>query len=161
MAETEIFSNAFNATKTISADGAVVTWATSGKSSLVPMVMTTLQVQYQRALNPMYPVNVDTDNTRRQLIISGVPSGTFGCAAIITPDAGDLTEFLEACGAACSKDLPNITVRPFNSTECSGGLSFVLYGVQLTGFSVTQQGGTMAVVNMSPSFIFTRMTFIK
>lgn len=161
MAETDIFSNSFTATKTITADGAVVTWATSGKSSLVPMVMTNLTVTYNRALNPLFPVNVDADNVRRQYVISGVPNGTFGCAAIITPDSGDLAEFLEACGAACSTELPNITVRPFNSTECSAGLSFVLYGVQLAGFTVTQQGGTMALVNMNPSFIFTRMTFLS
>lgn len=161
MAETDIFSNSFTATKTISADGAVVTWATSGRSSLVPMVMTSLTVTYQRALNPLYPVNVDSDNTRRQLVISGVPTGTFGCAAIITPDSGDLAAFLQACGAACSTDLPNITVRPFDASQCSAGLSFVLYGVQLAGFTVSQQGGTMALVNMNPTFQFTRMTFIS
>lgn len=161
-----IFQNPYTKTESWSAQGALVKWSGAGVSNGNPMLMLQIQIQFQRSVQPFYPIAGDTkDLTKINMV--GAPRGQMTVGSIFTPSAtqANLSAFLKAAGKPCKSaaDAITMTLQPFgtacntNNNQAVTGQTFKLTGVELESVGVQVQGGEVAVVNLPTTYSFTDM----
>jgi len=162
-----IFYNKGWDTEQWGAGGMLVTWSYSGGTSTeVPMLMTGVEMTYQRASTDQYPVNVVPGGNMKRILINGMPSGGLRCQTIIGPTSCGLYSFLERAGKPCGDPI-EMQLQPY-ATTCqdatgSGAVIPVMYylkGVVLDSFShsVSSSQAGIIIVSGGLNFSFTEMT---
>lgn len=163
----DIYTNAFTETRSITTSGALITWSDGGQGagSKLPLLMSGLKAQYGRNVSPVFPINLDAAGANTRLNIVGSPSGTLQCSGLLTPDAEDMTSFLRAVGKACVPKGEHVTIdmTPFSNDNCGTGarVTYRIKGLLLLTMGVEIQGGGeggVVMVSMPLLFTFSSMS---
>lgn len=156
-----VFDSSYENTIRIPGGGCVIKWSVgSGDPKHLPLLMADVVIQYGRQVQPLYPINANSDGTRTQIQLVGPASGTLQCTGILTPKAADMLEFLQACGATCADvdKQVNVLLYPFGVASKGCGYNTTCYrlgGLSLatTGLQISSQGG-MPSVTAPATFTF-------
>ena len=156
-----VFDSSYENTIRIPGGGCVIKWSIgSGDPKHLPLLMAGVVIQYGRQVQPLYPINANSDGTRTQIQLVGPASGTLQCTGILTPKAADMLEFLQACGATCADvdKQVNVLLYPFGVASKGCGYNTTCYrlgGLSLatTGLQISSQGG-MPSVTAPATFTF-------
>lgn len=176
----QVFDNAYTSVKNIVIDGLLVTWEENNSSSspesgtgiIFPLLLTGVQIQYQRQAVPYNTLNIG-QNGSRLLQIMGRPTGIMTVQSAIgsAEDDSSLDTFLAAAGRTCGKGVKMyMSPTQDGSTGRYGGvdedlnnclesgMKYVITGAFLTQFNVSAQAGQGQItIADSLSFAFTSM----
>lgn len=169
MSDLQIFDNAYQSTRTLSAATMKAIWyytLPGGSQGPVqerglPMFMTGVIIDYNRSVSPMYVLNPAEGNVDTQLNLISRPAGTLQVGSIITADQKGLRDFINAVGVTCSTESNsvNIKLEPV-SGKCGGVMhSYILMGVVLGGMRITVQSGAVATITDQLTFSFVDLRF--
>lgn len=160
-----VFSNIKQSTETWSLSGAAIYYGkgSGGQGSLLPLICNNLRLQYQRSINPLYPINVINEGTLHRVNITGNPQGNLTVGVIIGPNTQGVQAFLQTVtSSVCGTDSQvYFNVVPFSVNGCentSNNLRYILTGVTMNSIAldISNQGG-IAIVNQPLTFEFTSM----
>lgn len=163
----EIFNNPYKNTESWSAQGAIINYfkgsnGTESDANKVPLMISTLTLQYARQQSSFFPLNADASGNATKVNIKGAPSGTLQFTSIYCPTPGTIEDFLKMAARDCIKsgDEMYITIRPFGLVKCADQPilkvpRFVLSAVELAGLGLNIQSSEVTLVNMPLSFTFT------
>lgn len=155
---TRIFSHGIQKTENFTANGALIQWAAEGVTSTnFPILMTNLQAQFSRNINPITPINTDADGNSVKVNIIGMPSGVLQCDGLITNTSKSLQAFLLAVGESCANKGVRMTIRPFRANGCESDLKYTITGLTLQTFILQIQTAEVTIVRQPLSFVFTDM----
>ena len=162
-----VFDSSYENTIRIPGGGCAIKWSVgSGAPKHLPLLLAGVVIQYGRQVQPLYPINANSDGTRTQIQLVGPASGTLQCTGILTPKAAEILEFLQACGATCADvdKQVNVLLYPFGvaskgcgyNTTCYrlGGLSLIT-----TELRISAQGG-MPSVTAPATFAFSDLEIV-
>ncbi len=158
----DLFHNPYKKTETWTAQGAIVNYGTGDKAnSAIPLYMTNIQINYQRAVSALYPINVTKVDDATKVNITGAPRGTLSIGSIYSPNMQNMKAFLDAIAKHCktTKEAVTMTFRPFGSA-CTKGSSnnlITIKGVELESIGFSIQGGEIAIVNIPTNYSFTSL----
>lgn len=169
MAKQQIFNTGITDNQIWTAQGAVVTWDASnartdvGKSGqLVPILMNSISISFQRQSTQMMPLNQTSSNLRRCIIV-GTPRGTLTVQGIYSPVMDGLSNFLGTVSNPCADHGISMALHPFGINACPDvklrDTAWYLYGVTLESLTVSIQGGETAITNLPLTFSFTGLAY--
>lgn len=155
---TQIFTNGYNKTENFTANGALIQWAANGITSKnFPILMTNLQAQFSRNINPITPINTNADGNYVKVNIIGTPTGVLQCDGLITNTSKSLQEFLLAVGQTCDNKNVRMTIKPFRAAGCESDLKYTITGLTLQTFVLQIQTAEVTIVRQPLTFVFTDM----
>lgn len=163
-----IFSDVGYTTETWTATGATLQWGGGGAAELSPdqlvnLVLTGVQLTFQRRLSPIYPL-ASASGQRKRINLASAPSGVLVVQGMIGPNSVALDAFLAAASKPCkTKDeMLRVTITPFG-TECTSGTdvssgSWILDGLELSQIGLTIRSAEVATIEVPLQFEFTGLT---
>ena len=143
--------------------GAIVTWSANGVTSMCPLMMQQLQLQYTRQIQPLYPLNVSEAGTSTRYNIMSHAQGLLNCQGLLAPFGNSLESFLQATSKDCAteNDAVTLTIKPFTTCETNNNLlstGFTVKGLILATFGVTITGGDSSIIQLPLQFQFTSLS---
>jgi len=157
----DIFQHPFQATENFTATGAIIQWGKRGrKAEHFPVLMTNLQAQYTRNINPIMPINTDIMGIYKKVNIIGAPHGVLQCDGLVTDTSGSLEDFLAAVNQSCPQDGEDVyfNIWPFNADGCDSSLMYSIKGLTLQTFVLQIQSAEVTIVRQPLTFVFTSMS---